>query len=128
MAKNYNLQHWNNSKLKTSLIVFLCAIKNNIYLVYELKTPIATFQTRKVDNSLLFNKLATLPGNTRKGVGSFCLSKIEKYAKQTGCRDIICEVYVENKQALLFYEHRGYDIIGTMDTIKYKELRLKKEI
>ena len=33
MSAKYNLQHWNNSYLKDLLIVLLCNIKNDIYLV-----------------------------------------------------------------------------------------------
>ena len=61
MAKKYDLHHWDNSCIKNYIIVALCAIKNDIYLVYSEKTPVATFQTRKMEQSFLFQKLATTP-------------------------------------------------------------------
>ena len=61
MAKKYDLHHWDNSHIKNHIIVALCAMKNNIYLVYNKKTLVATFQTRKIEKSLLFQKLATAP-------------------------------------------------------------------
>lgn len=61
MADKYDLHHWDNSHIKNWLIIALCALRNNIYLVYSGEIPIATFQTRKVEQSLLFQKLATTP-------------------------------------------------------------------
>ncbi len=61
MADKYDLHHWDNSHIKNWLIVALCSLKNNIYLVYSGETPVATFQTRKAEQSLLFQKLATSP-------------------------------------------------------------------
>ena len=61
MAKKYDLHHWDNSHIKNHIIVALCAMKNDIYLVYSEKTPVATFQTRKTGQSFLFQKLATTP-------------------------------------------------------------------
>ena len=37
MAKKYDLHHWDNSHVKNHIIVALCAMKNNIYLVYNKK-------------------------------------------------------------------------------------------
>ena len=61
MAKKYDLHHWDNSHIKNHIIVALCAMKNDIYLVYSERTPVATFQTRKTGQSFLFQKLATTP-------------------------------------------------------------------
>lgn len=65
MAKKYDLHHWDNSHIKNYIIVALCAVKNDIYLVYNKKTPVATFQTRKTGKSFLFQKLATTPAFSR---------------------------------------------------------------
>lgn len=128
MAKRYSLHHWNNSRLKTWVIVFLCLLKNNIYLVCEKNILVATFQTRKIDDSFLFQKLATLPEYAGGGIGSFCLNEIERLAKTEGCEAIICEVYDKSEHAKRFYENRGYHTYGVVNTIKYKEIKLKKEI
>ena len=128
MASTYDLHHWDNSHIKNWLIVMLCVIKNKIYLVYDDKTAVATFQTRKINESYLFQKLATLPEYKGKGIGTFCLNEIEKQAKVYNCKEIVCEVYVKSEHAKIFYEHRGYSVYGETDTLKYKELKLKKDL
>lgn len=128
MAKKYDLHHWDNSHIKNWMIVALCALKNDIYLVYNEKTPVGTFQTRKTDKSLLFQKLATTPAFSGAGIGSYCLTQIERLAKENGCAAVICEVYDKSEQAKNFYEHRGYTIYGSTETLKYKELKMRKEL
>lgn len=128
MAKKYDLHHWDNSHVKNWIIVLLCALKNNIYLVYNGNKPVATFQTKKADQSYLFSKLATSPDFAGKGIGSFCLNEIEQLAKGEGCNEIICEVYDKSEHAKRFYEHKGYLVYGVKDTLKYKELKLRKEL
>lgn len=128
MAWKYDLHHWDNSHIKNHIIVALCAMKNDIYLVYNEKTPVATFQTRKTGQSFLFQKLATVPSFSRGGVGSYCLTEIERLAKDNGCTEVICEVYDKSEHAKSFYEHRDYAIYGETETLKYKELKLRKEL
>ncbi len=128
MAKKYDLHHWNNSHIKNHIIVALCAIKNDIYLVYNEKTPVATFQIRKIEKSLLFQKLATAPEFSGEGIGSYCLTEIERLAKKNGCTEVVCEVYDKSKYAKIFYEHRGYTTYGATETLKYKELNFRKEL
>lgn len=47
MAQKYNLHHWDNSMVKSCVIVGLCFLKNHVYLVLEGKNPVATFQIKK---------------------------------------------------------------------------------
>ena len=128
MAEKYNLHHWNNSHIKNWVIVALCVTKNQIYLVYDKKVPVATFQTRKIGQSFLFQKLATSPRVMGMGIGSFCLKEIECLAMQQNCKEILCEVYDRSEHAKRFYEHKGYSVYGEMATLKYKELKFKKEL
>ena len=128
MAKQYGLHHWDNSHVKNWVIVALCSVKNRIYLVFDGKTPVATFQTRKQNQSYLFQKLATSPDFAGKGVGTFCLGEIERLATEEGCKEVICEVYDKSEHAKAFYEHKGYLVYGETDTLKYKELKLRKEL
>ena len=128
MATEYDLHHWDNSHIKNWIIVLLCALKNHIYLVFENETPVSTFQTRKISQSYLFQKLATLPEFAGKGIGTFCLNEIERLAKSENCKEIICEVYDKSEHAKTFYEHKGYLSYGETDTLKYKELKLRKEL
>ena len=128
MAEKYDLHHWDNSHFKNWIIVALCILKNRVYLVYDGKQAIATFQTRKIGHAYLFQKLATLPGFSGAGVGSFCLNEIEKMGRALGCREIMCEVYEKSEHAKSFYLKRGFTVCGTTETLKYKELKLKKEL
>lgn len=128
MAKKYDLHHWDNSCIKNYIIVALCAIKNDIYLVYSEKTPVATFQTRKMEQSFLFQKLATTPAFSGRGIGGYCLTELERLARENGCTEVVCEVYDKSEHAKSFYEHRGYTTYGTTETLKYKELKLRKEL
>lgn len=128
MAARYDLHHWDNPRVKNWIIVALCVLKNDVYLVFDDKTPVATFQTRKAGTSFLFQKLATSPEFAGGGVGSFCLQEIERLGKAEGCTEVICEVYDKSGHAKAFYEHKGYTVYGETDTLKYKELKLKKEL
>lgn len=126
MAEKYDLHHWDNSHIKNLIIVVLCAMKNQIYLVSDKKTPVATFQTSKTGKSFLFQKLATVPDFSGGGIGSYCLTEIERLAKEHGCTEVICEVYDKSERAKSFYEHRGYTTYGATETLKYRELKLRK--
>lgn len=59
-------------------------MKNDVYIVYEKKNIISTYQLMKEDGSLYFRKLAILPRESGKGVGSFCMKQIEKTARNEG--------------------------------------------
>ena len=128
MAIKYDLHHWDNSYIKNWIIIVLCVLKNNIYLVRKSKMTVATFQTRKINQSYLFQKFATLPEFAGGGIGTFCLNEIEKLAKVEKCKEIICEVYTKNEHAKSFYEHKGYHVYGNTATLKYEELKLRKEL
>lgn len=128
MAAQYDLHHWDNSHIKNYIVVGLCALKNDIFLVYDENVPVATFQIRKEDKSLLFQKLATSPAFAGGGIGSYCINIIEMMAKESGLTNVICEVYAESKHAITFYEHRGYKTYGTTQTLKYKEYKMRKDI
>ena len=57
MAQKYDLHHWDNSRFKTWIIVALCALKNNIYLLYgENKMPYSWYERiefKKVEDLFL---------------------------------------------------------------------------
>lgn len=128
MSDKYNLHHWDNTHLKNWSIVALCILKNNIYLVSDGEIPVATFQTRKINHSYLFQKLATSPEFAGRGIGTFCLQEIERLAKSENCSEISCEVYDKSEHAKAFYEHNGYSFCGETKTLKYREVKLRKEL
>lgn len=128
MAQKYDLHHWDNPFIKSLLIVARCGMKNSIYLIYDGDRPVGTFMTKREGDSLHFEKLGTLPSESGKGVGSFSMEKIEEIAKTSGCKKVIMEVYEPIQHAISFYTHKGYMIVGTMDTLKYKEVKMEKRI
>ena len=128
MAEKYNLHHWNNPFTKSLLIVGMCTLKNDIYLLYDETKPVATFMTRRNGDTLHFEKLGTLPSESGKGIGSLCMNKIEEMAKKAGCNKVIMEVYEPSQHAISFYEHKGYKRVGMTDTFKYKEIKMEKGI
>ena len=56
------------------------------------------------------------------------MKEIERLAKEYGSKEITCEVYDKSEHAKSFYEHRGYTVCGEIETLKYKELKMRKEI
>ncbi len=128
MAQRLDLHHWDNPYIKTLAIVILRGMKNDVYLLYDKSKPAAVFMTRKEREALHFEKLGTLPEKSGKGIGSFCMREIEKTARSMGCTRIIMEVYQLSRHAISFYEHQGYRIIGTADTLKYKEVMMEKSL
>ncbi len=128
MAAKYDLHHWDNAYPKIWLIVLLCAVKNDMYLVFDHEAPVATFQTRKNEDSLLFQKLATAPDFAGKGIGTFCLGEIERIGRENGCSKILCEVYDQSKHAIQFYEHKGYTAYQSVETLKYNVVKMMKKL
>ncbi len=127
MYSNYKLSHWKNSYFKTFLIVVYTALKHTVYGVLdETDNMIATFQTSRRGEGLHFSKLAVSPEVSGKGIGSYCLSKIEALAKEKGLTCLKCEVYDKSKHAYDFYIKRGFIESGRLETLKYTEIVLEK--
>ena len=128
MAQKYDLHHWDNSYIKSLVIVALCDLKNEIYLLYDRDNAVATFQVKQSGTTLHFEKLGTLPSEAGRGAGSFCMKKIEELAAERGLQKIVMEVYEPSQHAISFYEHKGYKAVGMTDTLKYKEIRMEKSL
>jgi len=128
MAQRYDLHHWNNPYIKSLVIVALCAMKNDIFLLEKNDKTVATFMTKVQGRTLHFEKLGTLPAEAGMGIGSFCLTKIEEIALNAGCNKVAMEVYEPSQHALAFYEHRGYKAVGMTETLKYKEVRMERSL
>ena len=128
MAERYDLHHWDNPYLKSFAIVCLGVLKNEVYLLYKDDTPAATFQIKARDGVLHFEKLGTHPAEAGKGLGSLCMKQIERIAAERGCRKVAMDVYEPSRHAVSFYEHKGYRTAGAVNTLKYRELKMEKEI
>ncbi len=128
MAEKEDLHHWDNSHIKNMLIVIYCFLKNQVYLVYEGNTAVATFQTRVIGERLCFQKLATKPDKQGHGLGAFCLSEIENIALKNNCSSLNCEVYEKSKHAVEFYKHMKFEISGKKETLKYTEFVMGRSL
>lgn len=129
MAEKYGLHHWENSSLKAFLIVCYLSLKNDIWLVKDKAgSKIATFQTKKTKKGFHFGKLATDPVFAGKGIGSFCMAKIESLAVELGCNNVYMEVYIKSEHAQDFYLHRGYTLCGETESLRYKEQIFSKQL
>ncbi len=129
MAEQYDIHHWDNSYIKTQLIVFLCELKNSVYLLSQNEKAIATFQVKKKGNSTLyFEKLAVSPKESGKGIGSYCVDCIEKIAKEKKCKRITMDVYSQSQHALDFYKKRGYVVCDEDKSLKYSLFKMEKKI
>lgn len=128
IAENEGLHHWDNSRLKTFVIVVLCVLKNKVYLVFDGKKAVATFQTQIKEGVLIPQKLAIIPSLIGCGLGSFCWQRIEQEAANRGCKAIRSYVYDKNKNAISFHTHKGYRIVGETKTLKYTEIIMERTL
>lgn len=128
MSNKYGLHHWDNPMIKSCVIVFLCLLKNQIYLVLDAGTPVATFQIKVLDDALFFEKLAVVPNVSGKGYGSYCMKLIEKRAIKLGLKKVRMEVYDQSEHAIDFYKHKGYSQVGETGTLKYTDLVMEKAV
>ena len=92
------------------------------------KNPVATFQFKKMKDTLFFEKLAVNPEVSGKGYGSYCMKLIESQAKRMECHKVRMEVYDKSKHAVEFYEHKGYSKVGETGTLKYNDLIMEKTV
>lgn len=128
MAKKYGLYHWDNSYFKSWIVILISILKNEIYIIKKNNESVATFQVKKVEECLYFFKLATKPQYMGKGIGKFCIREIEKIAQKFNCKYVMCEVYDKSSHAIKFYKNNGYIIFGNKETLKYNELKMRKEL
>lgn len=128
MGKKYNLHHWDNPWLKTFIIVVWSSFNNRVFIVEDGRNAIATYQTKTEQNTLHFEKLAVLPTESGKGIGSHCLQLIENEAVERGCTKVQMDVYSKSSHALEFYFKHGYKTVGDDKTLKYNVICMEKDL
>ncbi len=67
MAKKYDLHHWDNSHMKNYIIVALCAMKNDIYLVHNKKNTCGNISDTKNRTIIFVPKVSNSPFVFRGG-------------------------------------------------------------
>lgn len=128
MGRKYDLHHWDNSWLKTVIIVVVSSIKNRVYVVEDKSKAVATYQTKVEYNDLHFEKLAVLPSESGKGIGSLCMRLIEEEARTEGYKKVQMDVYSKSSHAIEFYKKHGYKSVGYNKTLKYQVICMEKEL
>ncbi len=129
MAKKYDIHQWDNTHAKDMIILALCELKNDVFLVSdELEKTVATFQVRATDDVLYFEKFGTLPECRGKGIAEKMLEKIKRIAKEKGCSKVACSVYEKNKYALEYYQKNGFTTCGMTQTKKYKLIDMELSV
>ena len=128
MYNKNGLAHWKNSYFKTLLITIYLSLRNKVWLITENSEGVATFQTRITGDSLHFSKLAVRPSFAGQGIGSVCLECMENIARENDVYKLTCEVYDKSEHARSFYEKRGFVENGSIQTLKYSEIKLEKRL
>ncbi len=130
MYVKYRLRHWNNSIIKNILILYYTILVKHktIWGVYNKEKIIGTFQTKKEGQFLNFSKFAVLPTISGNGIGGKCIEQMENIAQEQKLVGLSCEVFDQSDKALTFYLNRGFIKTGTINTLKYTEITLKKTL
>ena len=127
MGRKYDLHHWDNPWIKTIIIVVLSSLKNKVFVVEDNSKAVATYQTDVAHDTLYFEKLAVLPSESGKGIGSLCMRQIEEEARTKRCAKVQMDVYSKSTHAIGFYENHGYKNVGVNKTLKYDVICMEKE-
>ena len=128
MGRKYDLHHWDNPWFKTLIIVASSSLKNRVFVVEINNKAVATYQTKAEQSTLYFEKLAVLPSESGKGIGSLCLRLIEEEARAKRCAKVQMDVYSKSSHAIGFYEKHGYKNAGVNKTLKYDVVCMEKEL
>lgn len=127
MSRKYDLHHWDNPWFKTIIIVVLSSLRNRMYVVEASGKVVATYQTKAEHGILHFEKLAVLPSEKGKGIGSLCMSLIEEEARKKRCTKVQMDVYSKSFHAIEFYKKQGYKKVKDVQTLKYDVICMEKE-
>ena len=129
MVQKYDIHQWDNTHTKNMMILALCELKNDVFLVSDdVGNPVATFQVRKTDGTLYFEKFGTLPECQGKGIAKKMLEQIKMIAKDKGCPKVACSVYEKNESALEYYLKKGFTVCGIAQTKKYQLINMELSV
>jgi GNAT superfamily N-acetyltransferase len=71
--------------------------------------------------AMYVNHLGVLPEHQGKGVGTWCMKKVEELALSENCAAMRLDAYVKNKYTVKFYDNLGYE---RREVIMYGEIQL----
>ena len=72
--------------------------------------------------AMYVNHLGVLPEHQGKGVGTWCMERVEELTRAEGCAAVRLDAYEKNEFTLKFYEKLGYE---RREVIMYKEMPLQ---
>jgi len=70
--------------------------------------------TAALDRSAYLRLLLVAPGSRSRGVGAALLGRIERVARDRGCRHVVLLVTRTNRRARAFYARHGYRHVGDL--------------
>jgi [ribosomal protein S18]-alanine N-acetyltransferase len=118
---------------RSNFCYFLTKSKADIWIAEEkgLGLGDAVVVYRKGSKRARLYSIVVSPKARGKGLGATLLAHAEKVARKRGCTLMGLEVREDNKAAILFYDSRGYEIVGRTDNY-YEDgetaLRMKKRL
>ena len=89
----------------------ICNPEYAVYFITKDMLNIGYLTMRKTDKVIL-QSLYILEEYQHQGIGKLAFKFINKYCKENGANSFICHCVPENKNARLFYEKMGGEIIG----------------
>ena len=140
MKSRLNLTHW-DPPIDIELLSW-DALKGNVYGVLDVNEFIATFTISTTplnyytpdlwenpeEKALHVSHLAVLPEFQGKGIGSWCMKKIEYLAKDWGCSAIRLDAHWKYELSWDFYKKLGYTQRKTIDYANYRVVCFEKVI
>jgi GNAT superfamily N-acetyltransferase len=137
MKQRYGLVHWSPPYPLDFLRRNAC--KSNVYGIHQTnghgEQVIGTFtlgqQNCDYDDSLWANpqhrplylgKLAIRPEYQGKGLGKWCVRKVEEFAQAWKCQAIRFDAIAQHTRLLHFYQNLGYHVRGTRSIVDWRGL------
>jgi GNAT superfamily N-acetyltransferase len=70
--------------------------------------------TAALDRSAYLRLLLVAPGSRSRGIGAELLGRVERIARDRGCRHVVLLVTRTNRRARTFYARHGYRHVGDL--------------
>lgn len=140
MWNQYQLSHWYPFM---ELDTFSNLMREKIiYGVYENETAVATFNTSPQardyyypdlwsdagEKALYVGQLGILPSHQSKGIGKWCMTKIEDIARQQDFKVIRFDALNKHPWLKSFYEKLGYRFCGLVTSAQWELACFEKQL
>lgn len=126
MYLKQGLLHWKNPYPKE--YIERDCIEKYVFLVKQGSESVATFQLKKDEKGAHLSKFAVLPVYAKNGIGGQSLCFMEGWCKNEKIELIHLDVYDKSDNAIRFYTHKGFSVVGTSQTKHFRVLLMEKRI